>query len=518
MTSPTAVAATVPDTLSRLLETDRRLSHLSPAARQAVIHAADPAKHTRFTESVRRTGGCANPIHLAGETATINTATGAVLHHYTTTEEPRGRLLVACGNRRASRCPSCSETYRADTYQLIRAGLVGGKGVPDTVREHPRVFTTLTAPSFGTVHNRPTRNGQSVPCRCGMRHDQDDPILGTPIDYCTYDYVGAVLWNAHTGALWAAFTRQVRREVAALAGLTQRELGDVARVSFGKVAEYQRRGLVHFHAVIRIDGPDGPHQPPPAWASVELLEAAIRAAAARVTVTGPDCEVIGERSFAWGEQVDVKPIKAFGSGEELTDGKVAGYVAKYATKSAADGCGTVDRPITCTHCRGAGLAPIWEPNDNHVLVLVDYLDTDCPRCGGTGLAEPIGALKTDPHARNMIRTCWYLGALPELAHLRLRKWAHMLGFRGHFSTKSRTYSTTLGELRGARRDYRAQQAAQAHGLTDLKEDTTLVLAHWRYAGHGYTPGEAMYADQIRHDITTSHHTARAALAQEGDPL
>lgn len=50
----------------------------------------------------------------------------------------------------------------------------------------------------------------------------------------------------------------------------------------------------------------------------------------------------------------------------------------------------------------------------------------------------------------MIRTAWTLGARPELADLRLRAWAHMLGFRGHFSTKSRRYSTTLGALRDAR--------------------------------------------------------------------
>jgi hypothetical protein len=41
------------------------------------------------------------------------------------------------------------------------------------------------------------------------------------------------------------------------------------------------------------------------------------------------------------------------------------------------------------------------------------------------------------HVRQMIRTCWALGSLPEFAHLKLWKWAHMLGFRGHFSTKSR---------------------------------------------------------------------------------
>ncbi len=36
----------------------------------------------------------------------------------------------------APRLPPCAETYRADTYQLIRAGLAGGKGVP-TIRRHP---------------------------------------------------------------------------------------------------------------------------------------------------------------------------------------------------------------------------------------------------------------------------------------------------------------------------------------------------------------------------------------------
>jgi len=39
----------------------------------------------------------------------------------------------------------------------------------------------------------------------------------------------------------------------------------------------------------------------------------------------------------------------------------------------------------------------------------------------------------------------------------LGRWVHMLGFRGHFVTKSRRYSTTLGELRATRAAYRARQ-------------------------------------------------------------
>ena len=56
-------------------------------------------------------------------------------------------LHVACGNRRESVCPACSAVYKRDARQLVRAGLVGGKGVPETVAEHPCVFATFTAPS-----------------------------------------------------------------------------------------------------------------------------------------------------------------------------------------------------------------------------------------------------------------------------------------------------------------------------------------------------------------------------------
>ena len=38
----------------------------------------------------------------------------------------------------------------------------------------------------------------------------------------------------------------------------------------------------------------------------------------------------------------------------------------------------------------------------------------------------------------------------DLATLRLRQWAHALGFRGHWSTRSRRYSTTFTALRRAR--------------------------------------------------------------------
>jgi hypothetical protein len=83
----------------------------------------------------------------------------------------------------------------------------------------------------------------------------------------------------------------------------------------------------------------------------------------------------------------------------------------------------------------------------------------------------------------------------------------MLGFRGHFATKSRRYSVTLGALRRARR--RAQQLiarAREDGrrldlatlelelMTEDDDETTLVIGDWRYAGTGWeTAGDVALA-------------------------
>ena len=112
----------------------------------------------------------------------------------------------------------------------------------------------------------------------------------------------------------------------------------------------------------------------------------------------------------------------------MTDTKVAGYVAKYATK-AAECTGTLDRRIT--------------PADRL---------TDLP---------------VRDHARRHIAECLRLGKLPELRSLRLRAWAHMLGFRGHFSTKSRAYSITLGSLRADRAAHQREYAIAAGLQPDL---------------------------------------------------
>jgi hypothetical protein len=98
----------------------------------------------------------------------------------------------------------------------------------------------------------------------------------------------------------------------------------------------------------------------------------------------------------------------------------------------------------------------------------------------------------------------------------------MLGFRGHFSTKTRRYSTTLASLRDARKQWRTLHTLTAHGLDvatpvvkilvqDLADvdpldrygDTVLVVGYWRYTGRGHTPGEAVFARTIAEDCAES---------------
>ncbi|MFI1606167.1 replication initiator protein RepSA [Streptomyces griseofuscus] len=447
---------------------------LDPITLGDVLRVASAPDYARWEDQVRRTGGCADPIHLTGWVIHKDKTSGQTLHHYSTEKEPGGRLRLACGNRRASRCPSCAWTYAGDTYHLIRAGLAGDdrRDIPATVRDHPRVFATLTAPSFGPVHNRPDHGS----CRCGTPHAPNAPELGTALDPDSYDYAGAVLFNNHAGQLWQRFTTRLRRELAARAGLSRRDLAEHLRVSYGKVAEFQKRGALHFHAVVRLDGPEGPGTPPPAWATADLLTDALRAAAAHsyTSVSVPAAEDQPARTFRWGRQFDVRPVNTFGDGSDITEQAVAAYVAKYATK-AAENTGTLDRRI-------GELAEL----DRH---------------------------QVPDHTRRLITACRDLDSL--YPDRRLWAWAHMLGFRGHFSSKSRTYSTTLGALRQERADYRAAQERDVLGLDDREPDTVLVLTDWQYAGHGHTPGEAALAATIARDLQTNRETARDALLNEG---
>ena len=145
---------------------------------------------------------------------------------------------------------------------------------------------------------------------------------------------------------------------------------------------------------------------------------------------------------------------------------VAAYIAKYATKAAED----------------FGLAPqrIHPLTDLATLPVSDHIRR---------------------HLASAVEISSAAAAVPAPAWAKLTRWLHMLGFRGHFATKSRRYSTTLGRLRQARRDHtrraqlRTRNAAAEWADQDQDlEDTTLVIGSWRFAGMGWlTSGDAALA-------------------------
>ena len=97
-----------------------------------------------------------------------------------------------------------------------------------------------------------------IPMRCLERHAEGDPRIGQALCPACYDYEAATLWNANLGALWRRTITYLPRELAALSGLSVAALRAQVRVAYAKVAEFQARASVHVHAVIRLDGPDGP--------------------------------------------------------------------------------------------------------------------------------------------------------------------------------------------------------------------------------------------------------------------
>ena len=116
----------------------------------------------------RRRQGLLHPVRLRGEITDIDPATGEIIRRPATGTMPDNVIYTPCGTRRASVCPACAETYRRDAYQIVKAGLDGGKGIPESVAAHPAIFATFTAPSFGPVHTRATGPGGKV-LRCRPR-------------------------------------------------------------------------------------------------------------------------------------------------------------------------------------------------------------------------------------------------------------------------------------------------------------------------------------------------------------
>jgi hypothetical protein len=402
-------------------------------------------------------GFCAHPIQLCGADIAGR----------------RHTVWTRCNNRRAAVCPSCSDLYARDTWQLLHAGAAGGHhNVPAEVAGRPQVFTTLTAPGYGAVHNatstpchtKPigaaTRCRHGNPLHCNTIHTDDDAVVGQPLCRQCCDYLGHVLFTWHLPELWRRFTIALRRAVSAQLKAVGARAGAV-RVSFVKVVELQARAIPHIHALIRLDPPPADttgsgdcdsHSPAAPWGGGEPrpiahqdsgwsspitatdLAALIQRAARHVSIdvtSGGDADQDAVRALRFGTQIDTQPLTpetitaatdpggrvtagtVYTASSRLSPRRVAAYLAKYVTKSLHD-FGITARRLS---------------------------------------AEAIRDLDVSEHVRAILTTIARLAENTASAGRPLAgigRWLHTLGYRGHITTKSRHYSTTMGALRTAR--------------------------------------------------------------------
>jgi hypothetical protein len=448
---------------------------------------------------VQAAAGCTRPIRLTGQIDVKNTD-GTLMHTIDTDTMPDGAIYTPCGNRRASVCPSCAEVYRRDTYQIIRAGLEGNRyGLPP-LGQHIAVFLTATAPSFGPVHHRVVKThaadcrtkagctcrasicrpfgkacSHGAEIRCTTRHKATDTNLGTPLCLDCYDYAGQVVWNHEAPELWRRTIQEADRELARLG----RRLGVDVRRRYVKVYEFQVRGVIHYHAVIRLDGynPDCPSAIVPADRIVtrDMFAEVLRHAFATIGYTSRPHPANGGEGWniRWGDPdkgLDIRHINATG---ELSVAQVTAYIAKYVTKST-EVTGQIFRRI-----------------DDLSVELYATADT---------------------HLGRLIRACWDLGAADKW--WRLRRYAHQYGHGGHITTKSRGFSVTYGLKRWERTIWRRTQ-----GFPQLWDDqqADLIICRLSYEATGWiTTGDALLANSAA-DAARRRAHARD-YADDHDPV
>jgi hypothetical protein len=263
-----------------------------------------------------------------------------------------------------------------------------------------------------------------------------------------------VLFNAGVSELWRRTVIYGVRALGSLAGLSAREAARQLRLSYVKVVEFQRRGSVHLHALVRVDvrGDELGHAP-------EGIDAAMLATALRIAagkVSAPAAGTGRTYRVSWGEQVDAAVVVDVENGRR----RAAAYLAKYATKGS-DVDGVLDHRL-----RGG------VPQDNRLPA----------------------------HLRLLVEKAWELGSDEDLGDLHLHLWAHMCGFRGHFLTKSRWYSTTFHELREERQRWQVAQRDGRQGAVDPRV-VEVEVREWTYEGRGYlTAGDACLAQNVEDEM------------------
>jgi hypothetical protein len=240
-----------------------------------------------------------------------------------------------------------------------------------------------------------------------------------------------------------------------------------------KVVELQRRGLPHFHAVIRLDAasePGQPPAPPDTSLSTNDLVALVRRAVIDIRIT-----VDGHKVLRFGEQLDIKIIRYADTGESgdagISSRQIAAYLAKYVTKSVTD---------------FGILARRFSP------AAIDQLDVT-------------------EHVREILRTI--VTVAEEEDYEEIPSWIHTLGYRGHVMSKSRQFSTTMTALREHRAAWRKEQAQNYAGSVGAQDNSGSPI-QWECERVGHISlGDRVLAVSAFDQAREQRFAARSAMTE-----
>ncbi len=163
----------------------------------------------------------------------------------------------------------------------------------------------------------------------------------------------------------------------------------------------------------------------------------------------------------------------------LSGRRVARYLAKYVTKSLAD-----------------------------LGISVRRLST-----------ESIPDLDVSEHVRAILTT---ISDLADNGVSGIRRWLHTLGFRGHITSKSRRYSTTMTALRQRRatwtRERYAKSTEHKHNPDRRHGDDGNDLVAWEFdrAGHASLGERTLIVSAALRRIDRRRTAREALLHQRGD--
>lgn len=281
-----------------------------------------------------------------------------------------------------------------------------------TTNDETITFLTLTAPGserFGATHTRRTglrKTGKEYQrgCPCGLFHGENSPILGTPIDPAAYDYADAARFNATASRRLAVTMQKLSRLTYGNTLQPRRHLATV------RVAEFQKRGLVHFHVIVRGN------------VSPEHFFAAIRGG--RNKDTGRPIRPVEHDGLTWGPQCDIKHVKSSQSAQfGFYISKLANYSVKDVGLEAAhvsNCCASTLRyeiHAAQSHARAMEFAALQQGQCS--------TSRSCPT---TQLGSRVRGYQCRGH------------------HLAIGGW----GYRGHVFAASRSWGTTLSDIRAQR--------------------------------------------------------------------